>query len=157
MGSPAPATIVPWFSRGQYPDILATMADAVFLPQTHDAWRRGFEERLRTLRQGNVEAQVVRIDPRAFRIWCEAEELPCNAESRLEFAELLAEMEKQADGSFLLVENHCPICAAATECQGFCKSELDVFRRTLGPGRTVERVEHALAGARRCVYRITPV
>ncbi len=69
----------------------------------------------------------------------------------------MAEMQKQADGSFLLVENHCPICAAAAECQGFCKSELDVFRRTLGPGSRVERVEHALAGARRCVYRITPV
>lgn len=69
----------------------------------------------------------------------------------------MAEMEKQADGSFLLVENHCPICAAATACQGFCRSELDVFRRTLGPGSSVERVEHALAGARRCVYRITPV
>lgn len=69
----------------------------------------------------------------------------------------MAQMEKQADGSFLLIENHCPICAAATECQGFCRSELDVFRRTLGPGSNVERVEHALAGARRCVYRITPV
>lgn len=69
----------------------------------------------------------------------------------------MAQMESQADGSFLLVENHCPICAAATACQGFCKSELDVFRRTLGPGSRVERVEHALAGARRCVYRITPV
>jgi hypothetical protein len=95
MNLPVPVTIVPWFSRGQYPDILATMADAALLPQTHDAWRRGFEERLRSLRQGNVEAQVVRIDPRAFRIWCEAEELPCNAESRLEFAELLAEMAQQ--------------------------------------------------------------
>ena len=69
----------------------------------------------------------------------------------------MAQMEKQADGSFLLIENHCPICAAATECQGFCKSELEVFRRTLGPGSSVERVEHALAGGRRCVYRITPV
>nr|WP_315488215.1 metalloregulator ArsR/SmtB family transcription factor [uncultured Rhodoferax sp.] len=69
----------------------------------------------------------------------------------------MAQMETQADGSFLLVENHCPICAAATACQGFCKSELDVFQRTLGPGSRVERVEHALAGARRCVYRITPV
>ena len=69
----------------------------------------------------------------------------------------MAQMEKQADGSFLLIENHCPICAAATECQGFCKSELDVFRRTLGPGSSVERVEHVLAGARRCVYRIAPV
>jgi predicted ArsR family transcriptional regulator len=69
----------------------------------------------------------------------------------------MAQMESQADGSFLLVENHCPICAAATACQGFCKSELEVFQRTLGPGSRVERVEHALAGARRCVYRITPV
>jgi predicted ArsR family transcriptional regulator len=69
----------------------------------------------------------------------------------------MAQMEKQKDGSFLLIENHCPICAAATECQGFCRSELDVFRRTLGPGSSVERVEHVLAGARRCVYRITPV
>lgn len=69
----------------------------------------------------------------------------------------MAQMEKEADGSFLLIENHCPICAAATECQGFCRSELDVFQRTLGPATTVERVEHALAGARRCVYRITPV
>ena len=69
----------------------------------------------------------------------------------------MAQLEKQPDGSFLLIENHCPICAAATACQGFCRSELDVFRRTLGPASTVERVEHVLAGGRRCVYRITPV
>ncbi|MES2947694.1 MAG: metalloregulator ArsR/SmtB family transcription factor [Pseudomonadota bacterium] len=69
----------------------------------------------------------------------------------------MAQLEKQPDGSFLLIENHCPICAAATACQGFCRSELDVFRRTLGPGNTVDRVEHALAGARRCVYSIKPV
>lgn len=69
----------------------------------------------------------------------------------------MAQLEKQSDGSFLLIENHCPICAAATACQGFCRSELDVFRRTLGPASKVERVEHLLAGGRRCVYRITPV
>ncbi len=69
----------------------------------------------------------------------------------------MAQLDKQPDGSFLLIENHCPICAAATACQGFCRSELDVFRRTLGPASTVERVEHVLAGGRRCVYRITPV
>ena len=69
----------------------------------------------------------------------------------------MAQLEAQADGSYLLVENHCPICAAATACQGFCRSELDVFRRTLGPSAQVERIEHAMAGARRCVYRIQPV
>lgn len=61
------------------------------------------------------------------------------------------------DGSFLLIENHCPICAAATECQNFCRSELEIFQQVLGPDATVERSEHLLAGARRCTYRITPV
>lgn len=67
----------------------------------------------------------------------------------------MAEWHKQPDGSFLLMENHCPICAAATECQGLCRSELILFRAVLGPGVTVERLEHILTGARRCSYRIT--
>lgn len=60
-------------------------------------------------------------------------------------------------GGFLLVENHCPICAAAAACQGLCRSELAVFRAVLGPDVTIERVDHILAGARRCAYRITAV
>lgn len=60
-------------------------------------------------------------------------------------------------GGWLLVENHCPVCAAAAICQGFCRSELDAFRRLLGPGCRVERTDHILAGARRCAYRITEV
>jgi len=63
---------------------------------------------------------------------------------------------REEDGGFVLVENHCPICAAAALCQGFCRSELDTFRRALGPGCRVERTDHILAGARRCAYRITP-
>src|ERR1051325_4006550 len=46
----------------------------------------------------------------------------------------MAEIKRGADGSFLLVENHCPICAAANACQGFCSTELDLFRSVLGPG-----------------------
>ena len=64
----------------------------------------------------------------------------------------MAECSRTDDGAWLLVENHCPICAAARECEGFCRSELEIFRRVL---RTrVERVDHVLAGARRCAYRI---
>jgi predicted ArsR family transcriptional regulator len=63
--------------------------------------------------------------------------------------------EEPDGGGLLLVENHCPICAAARACQGFCRSELEVFRDVLGPEVDVERVEHILAGARRCAYRIT--
>jgi len=69
----------------------------------------------------------------------------------------MAEVEPQGDGSLLLVENHCPICAAARECRNFCRSELDVFQRVLGPGCQVRREEHILAGERRCAYRIKPV
>lgn len=64
----------------------------------------------------------------------------------------MADTEVQADGSVLLIENHCPICAAATECQNFCRSELDIFQRVMGEECHVERAEHLLAGARRCVY-----
>ena len=63
--------------------------------------------------------------------------------------------ESAAEGQgYILVENHCPICVAATACQGFCRAELDTFRNVLGPDASVERAEHIVAGDRRCVYRI---
>jgi len=68
----------------------------------------------------------------------------------------MAEIRKEDDGSFLLVENHCPICAAANACQGFCATELDLFRSVLGPGVSVERAEHIIKGDSRCVYRVKP-
>lgn len=68
----------------------------------------------------------------------------------------MAEAARQRDGSFLLTENHCPICAAATECQGLCREELMLFSSVLGKDVSVERTDHILAGARRCAYRITP-
>ncbi|MFD1696439.1 helix-turn-helix transcriptional regulator [Roseibium aestuarii] len=55
--------------------------------------------------------------------------------------------------SFLLIENHCSICAAATACQGFCRSELRLFQEVLGDDVDVLRAEHLLSGDHRCVYR----
>src|SRR5262245_41802386 len=66
----------------------------------------------------------------------------------------MAESLPDGDG-YLLVENHCPICVAATECQGFCRAELDTFRKVLGPGASVERTEHIVNGDRRCAYRVS--
>jgi predicted ArsR family transcriptional regulator len=66
----------------------------------------------------------------------------------------MAEWREEADGAFLLLENHCPVCAAASVCQGLCRQELELFRRVLGA--RVERTEHLLAGARRCAYRVGP-
>ncbi len=68
----------------------------------------------------------------------------------------MAEVKPAGKGAFLLAENHCPICAAATACQGFCVTELDLFRAVLGSKVTVERVQHIASGDRRCAYRITP-
>ena len=69
----------------------------------------------------------------------------------------MAEVREDEEGEgFLLVENHCPICAAANACQGFCSTELDLFRSVLGPGVEVERVEHIVSGDQRCAYRVRP-
>ncbi len=34
-----------------------------------------------------------------------------------------AEVQEAPDGAFLLVENHCPICTAATACTNLCAGE----------------------------------
>lgn len=67
----------------------------------------------------------------------------------------MAEVESGEDGACYLIENNCPICAAAEKCAGFCATELDVFRKTLGEFVSVERTEHLMDESRRCVYRIS--
>src|SRR6516225_11440871 len=39
----------------------------------------------------------------------------------------MAEVHRQQDGSFLLIENHCAISAAANVCPRLCDAELEVF------------------------------
>ncbi|WP_417279751.1 helix-turn-helix transcriptional regulator [Celeribacter sp.] len=69
----------------------------------------------------------------------------------------MATVEDPGDGTLYLIENHCPICAAASICQGFCRAEMEVFRAILGPGVQIERAEHILSGGRRCTYVISEV
>lgn len=64
----------------------------------------------------------------------------------------MAQWEKEPEGSWLIIENHCPICSAARMCQGFCRAELDLFQAVLNAN--VERVEYLLTDSRRCVYRV---
>src|SRR5215467_13628825 len=68
----------------------------------------------------------------------------------------MADVKPQPGGAFLLVENHCPICAAATACTGLCAKELEVFQSVLGDDIAITRTEHIVAGARRCAYRVCP-
>lgn len=67
----------------------------------------------------------------------------------------MAEIQSLDDGSFLLIEHHCPICAAATACTGLCARELEIFERVLGQDVIVERTEHIVTGARRCAYQVS--
>ncbi|GGB21778.1 transcriptional regulator [Allosediminivita pacifica] len=69
----------------------------------------------------------------------------------------MATAETSEDGELMLVENHCPICAAASFCQGFCRAEQGVFEAVLGENTSVERVEHIVGGGRRCTYVIREV
>ncbi len=66
----------------------------------------------------------------------------------------MAELEKTEQG-FTLIENHCPICKAATRCPNLCQSELNVFQNLLGQDYLIDRQEHIIQGERRCTYLIS--
>jgi predicted ArsR family transcriptional regulator len=75
--------------------------------------------------------------------------------ARLRAAEgFMAELVEGDGGDTLLVQNHCPIMAAAGACQALCHAELAMFGEVLGPGAKIQRVEHIAAGDRRCSYRV---
>jgi len=69
----------------------------------------------------------------------------------------MAEVQTPGPDTFLLIENHCPVCSAAKICQGLCAAELSVFQAVLGDGVEIERSDHILAGARRCAYRVRSI
>lgn len=63
---------------------------------------------------------------------------------------------EQEDDFFWLIENHCPICAAATKCTNFCRSELQLFQNLFTDLALISREEHIIEGARRCAYKVIP-
>jgi predicted ArsR family transcriptional regulator len=67
----------------------------------------------------------------------------------------MAEVVADGASGFVFVENHCPVCAAATACQGLCATEIELFEAALGPHVRVSRTEHIIGGERRCAYRVT--
>lgn len=65
----------------------------------------------------------------------------------------LASWEQVEPGVFLIVEHNCAIWAVARRYGQACTSEID-FIRTVLDGTDVERVQHMVAGARRCAYEV---
>jgi predicted ArsR family transcriptional regulator len=66
----------------------------------------------------------------------------------------LASWEQVEPGVFHIVEHNCAIWAVAERYGQACTSELE-FIRTVLEGAEVERVQHMIAGARRCAYEVT--
>jgi len=92
----------------------------------------------------------------AYAQVCKAADLPTRLQQLAAIRDEEGYMARvEADGDdWLLIEDHCPICAAARTCQGFCRSELQLFQEVVGPAGSVVREQHLLSDAMRCVYRI---
>jgi DeoR family suf operon transcriptional repressor len=65
----------------------------------------------------------------------------------------VASFEQTGPGVYRIVEHNCAIWAVAQRYGQACTSELE-FIRTVLPDAEVERVEHMVAGARRCAYEV---
>lgn len=111
-------------------------------------------EGLNKLLKVRAREQIAAYKARMDRQSTLAKKLKVLAEIRTEEG-YMAEVSKAA-GGYLLVENHCPVCSAAAACTGLCNMEIEVFRKAIGGDYTVRRIDHILAGARRCAYLVTP-
>lgn len=65
----------------------------------------------------------------------------------------MAQYIKDDDG-FILIENHCPICAAAQANRAICNAELKTLQSVFSD-TVIKRIEYIIEGGRRCAYRIS--
>ncbi|MFY0256098.1 helix-turn-helix transcriptional regulator [Chitinophaga sp. 30R24] len=139
---------------------LTPMGNARF-PDTHTELTLQFIQTIKTvLGQEALESVIDAREKKQLTKYSIALEGVTGLENRLtSFAAIrsgegyLAEWKKEGD-TYYFIENHCPICCAATECDNICTSEMRTFVSILGQEMNVSRKEHIINGARRCVYRI---
>lgn len=113
------------------------------------------EDAMKSILRGRADKQLETYRARMAGVAAWEERVRLLATFRSEEGYMTEVLE---DGvALVLVENHCPICDAARSCGSLCSNELEVFRGCLGAGFSVERVEHILAGQRRCAYRVEPL
>jgi predicted ArsR family transcriptional regulator len=65
----------------------------------------------------------------------------------------MAEWSKVGD-EWHFINNNCPICKAAVQCNNFCMAEIENFQKLLGEKLQIKRTEHSAGGNRRCTYII---
>lgn len=118
-----------------------------------DIVKRTFgEDGLDKLVQARAADQIKFYSDKVGKAEMLSDKLAMLAQIRSEEGYMAAVCEADKAEAYLFVENHCPVCEAAKSCTGLCSSELTVFQSVLGQKVHVERQEHILLGARRCVY-----
>lgn len=137
-------------ANSRFPDRHAALLSDLIAQMRKTFGEEGVD-RLVALRTAEQQtAYAARIEPK------KSLKARLDALARLRSAEgYMAEVRREQEtGAWLLVENHCPICAAARLCSGLCREELTLFQHVLGKDVKIERVSHILAGAGRCAYRV---
>jgi predicted ArsR family transcriptional regulator len=151
VGRPARVWRLTSAAANRFPDTHSDLTVEIIAAVRAAFGEAGMDKLLRERTRRQLEDYRSRLRPAGTSIAKRAQAL---AEIRREQG-YMAECTRLPDGSILLAENHCPICVAASTCQGLCRDELSLFRALLGDKANVERTDHILAGARRCAYRIT--
>ncbi len=151
VGRPARVWRVTDAAAGHFPDSHGELAVGMLAALKAAFGKRGMDRLIAERTRAQVTAYSARIPKRAAL----GKRVAALAAIRREEG-YMAEWSRDGDRGFLLLENNCPICAAAAACQGLCAGELELFQTVLGPNVTVDRTEYILTGDRRCAYRITP-
>ena len=133
-----------------FPDTHASLASDLILQMKKTFGEEGLDKLLKLRTAEQEKSYAARLDgQRSLKA-----RLDALARIRAEEGYMAEVRKEPGTGAWLFVENHCPICAAATLCTGLCREELKLFRRVLGYDIRVERISHIVAGAGRCAYRV---
>ncbi|WP_394199801.1 helix-turn-helix transcriptional regulator [Shewanella waksmanii] len=140
-----------------------TTSSNKYFPDRHDDLTSQLIESVVTVfGDGGLEQLIAHREQKSFELYSERLHSKSGLENKLqELANIRTEEGYVANVEFdgrcyWLLENHCPICAAATRCLNFCRSELALFQSLLSDEAIVTREEHIIEGARRCAYKVTP-
>lgn len=147
VGRPRQRWVLTEAGYARFPDTHAQLTVQLLDTVRHLFGEEGLE---RLISQREEESRAVYLQA------CSNQGLPERLHSLAEIRAAEGYMARvERDGKdWLLIEDHCPICAAARTCQGFCRSELRLFQEIIGDEANVTREQHLLADAGRCVYRI---
>lgn len=152
MGRPAKMWFLTAEANRLFPDGYATLTVSLI-----ESMREAFgDEGLEKLLSVYSNKQLSEYQSKTAKHRTIREKLDAFAEARTAEG-FMAEIISNVDGSFYIVEKHCPICEAARVCTDICRNELQMFQDVLGNEVEVTRGEHILQGDLRCVYKVTLV